>query len=406
MSGNYNNIDYQALLIKSGTNAEPLSITYYGEARNAITAITVAGTPETVTWTDAIDLNQHPVGSTFNVYIDGVTFDGDDPNGAQVVTVATATTGTIPVDLAGDTIGVVAAFWYAEDCIVRDVVIDSYASGDPVYLGTTLLNHRFNIAEGRFERIDVEEINPVSGAVTSKFELIAYSDQMNTTGFTWLNPTGTPFDFDIAAADTVDGLSTDTTEDSTAGHGIDEYEITGLATLASTAETTETVAGAAGVFTGASTFARVNDIRATALGSTATTDGRNNGLFSNAGTIAFIFNTTEYVGDMPINEGRLVSGMKTVPTSSTWCISSINIWSEEKRSFEVRIMGKDNTSVVSAPYLIHRAIISNGNESIICGSDTTINIAAATDVYVIAQQRSGQSGGEIGVHIIGALVAA
>ena len=105
MSGNYNNIDYQALIIKTGTNIEPTSITYYGEARNAITTLPATVSPVTVTWTDAIDLNSHPVGSTFNVYIDGVTFNGDDPNGAQVVTVLTSTTGTIVEDLTGDTIG-------------------------------------------------------------------------------------------------------------------------------------------------------------------------------------------------------------------------------------------------------------------------------------------------------------
>lgn len=165
MSSIFNNIDYKAFLIKSGTSSQPLNVVYYSQPRNLITAISQA-LAAVITITDAIDFVKYPVGSTFNVYINGVlqtAGTGSNVDGAYIATVVSSTTFSVPEDtLTGtpSTFDVSNGYVYFEDCIVKNVTIDSYdSSGSPVLFGTVLANHRYNIVEGRFEYTSTDDIN-------------------------------------------------------------------------------------------------------------------------------------------------------------------------------------------------------------------------------------------------------
>jgi hypothetical protein len=371
-----------------GTTSQPQHICYYCAPCLDITGITLA-TPGVITTSEP-----HNLVTGDRIYLTG-TDSTPTINGPRVVTVLSSTTFNVGVDTTGaGTTGQICIEKYG----VKEIKIDSYdGNGDPVYLGETLVNQRLNVAESRFEYILVED-SAVS-ATTEKVHMIGYSDNVSKTTYSFLNPIETAWDWS-AAADQVTAIST-STDDDTGGIGALTLEVVGLTTghVEAAAEsitmdgTTETVAAG-------SDFLRVNNIRV------ATTGSNSDSGLSNSGVITIAKDTGEHVGTIPIGMGVAPLGMYTVPVGKTWCLSSINVYAEQKREFEIRVMVREfsgDTTSTLGPYMIHQTF-SMGTQALISGKETEIDIPAQSDVWVVATQKSGQAGGEVAVHLIGKLM--
>jgi hypothetical protein len=370
-----------------GTTAAPQHICYYCAPCPSIVSITLAS-PGVIT-TDA----PHNLVTGDRVYLSG-TDSTPALNGGRVVTVLSSTTFEVGVDTSG-----AGTANTGQLCIekygVKEMFIDSYdGNGDPTYLGEVLVNQRINLAEGFFEFIQVED----SAATVTfvKHQMLGYSDDVSKTTYSFLNPIETAFDWS-AAASTLDAIST-STEDDSGDIGANTITVSGLiAGFITTADEAITMDGTTSVTPTSTTFLRVNDIKVTTVGTNA-----DSGL-SNSGIITVTRTTTgEHMGTIPIGLGRAPLGMYSVPSTESWCLSSINVQGEQKREFNVRIMVRENATA-SGPYLLYQTLLM-GTQSLISGTNTEFDIPAQSDIWVTATQKSGQSGGEITVTLIGKLV--
>ncbi len=372
-----------------GTNTQPRHICYYCAPCLDITEITLAS-PGVIS-----TASPHNLVTGDKIYITGT--DSTPPiNGPRVVTVLSSTTFNVGVDVStAGTTGQICIEKYG----VKEVFIDSYdpITGDPTYLGEPLINQRYNVAESHFEYILIED-SAVS-AMTEKVHMIGYSDNVSKTIFSFLNPVETAWDWSVVA-DQVTAISS-STDDDAGGIGALTLEVIGLTTghVEAAAETI-TMDGTTETVAAGSDFLRVNNIRVATVGSNA-----DSGL-SNSGIITIAKDTGEHVGTIPIGMGVAPLGMYTVPVAKTWCLSSINVYAEQKREFEVRVMVREfsgDTTSTLGPYMIHQTF-SMGTQALISGTETEINIPALSDVWVVALQKSGQTGGEIACHLIGQLL--
>lgn len=376
-----------------GTDAAPRCVTYYCAECPDILNISI-GAPGIITTS-----SPHNLVTGDRIYI---TNSGTVPSldGFRIVTVTSATTFNVGITTTATALPATGAFC-AEKYAIKSVIIDAYdANGDPTYLGNLLVNQRYNVAESKFEYILFED-SAVS-ATTEKIHMIGYSDNVSKTTHSFLNPAETAFDWS-AAADQLQAISTSTLDDS-GSTGANTIIVTGL--IAGFAEqgpdtitmdgTTITAEGGAG---STADFLRVNEIKVGTMGTLA-----DSGL-SNAGVITVTRAATgpgDHLGTIPINYGSAPLGMYSVPVGKTWCLSSINIYTEQKREFDVRVMVRENATA-AGPYVIHHTI-SMGTQALISGTETEINIPAQSDVWVTAMQKSGSTQGEVSIHLIGKLL--
>lgn len=377
-----------------GSVTEPRCVTYYCAECPDILNISI-GTPGIITTS-----TPHNLVTGDRIYI---TTSGTTPslNGHRFVTVTSATQFNVGIDTTASPIPATGAFC-AEKYAIKTVNIDSWdeVTGDPTYLGNELINHRYNMAESRFEHILVEDS---AATVTSeKAHMIGYSDNVSKTTHSFLNPVEEPFNF-AAAADQIQAISTSTLDDS-GSTGANTILVTGL--LAGHVEqptetitmdgTTITTEGGAG---STAEYLRINEVKVGTMGSLADTG------LSNAGIITVTSAATgtgSHLATIPINYGSAPLGMYSVSSLKTWCLSSINIYTEQKREFDIRIMVREN-SPAAGPYVLHH-VIAMGTQSIISGTETEFRIPAQSDVFVTAMQKSGQSDGELTVQLIGKLL--
>lgn len=226
--------------------------------------------------------------------------------------------------------------------------------------------------------------------------MIGYSDNVSKTNYSFLNPVETPFDWS-AAADQVVAISS-STEDAAADVGALTLSVTGLtAGFVEVADETITMTGTTITAGAGSDFIRVNTVKVATVGA-----NKDSGL-SNSGTITVTRDAAgDHIATIPIGQGAAPMGIYTTPLGKSWCLSSINIYTEQKREFEVRVMVRENATA-SGPYMIHQAF-TMGTQALIAGTNTEIDIPAQSDVWVTAIQKSGQVNGEVAVHLIGKLV--
>lgn len=399
MSSQFNNEDYQSFLNKtivagaaSGTDSQPRQVTYYSSPALTITAISQAA--------DGIVTSVgHGLVDGQQVFITGSDSDAS-VDGLQTVVKIDDDTFTVGVNTS-TTAGTTGSI-YNELHVVKDMVIDSYSgNGDPTWHGQLLINQRLNIAEGKFEFIQVESSDVA--AVTEKFDMIGYSDKVSSSSaFSFLNPVETSFDWSVGAT-TVDIVSSDAA-DAAAGTGAATVHIYGLD--GSFVEQSEelTLTGTTPVTPSANTYSRINKVQIGDLGSSNAEDGS-----SNSGVITVTRTTSgEHLSTIPINEGAAQLGHVTVPAGKTWCLSSINLYGERNREFEVRVMVRENLSGVGTagpkgPYVVHKAIFRE-TAVYVTGTVTEMKIPEQSDVFIVARQRSGAGNGEVSVHLMGTMM--
>ncbi len=370
-----------------GTDTQPQHVCYYCAPCLDIVSVTLAS-PAVVT-----TASPHNLVTGDRVYISD-TDSTPALNGGRVVTVIDSTSFSVGVDTTGAGTANTGSICI-EKYGVKEMFIDSYdGNGDPVYLGNTLVNQRLNLAEGFFEYILVED-STVS-ATSEKHHMLGYSDNVSKTTYSFLNPVETAFDWS-AAADQLVAVST-STDDDTGGIGALTLTVDGLlAGFVETAAETITMDGTTPTVAAGSDFLRVNNVTVATVGSNA-----DSGL-SNSGVITVTRDAAgDHIATIPIAMGIAPMGIFSVPSTKTWCLSSINVQGEQKREFNVRVMVRENATA-KGPYMLYQTLLM-GTQSLISGTNTEFDIPAQSDVWVVATQKSGQNDGEVTVTLIGKLV--
>lgn len=372
----------------AGTDSQPRRVTYYSAPTQTTSTISAAN-PAIITHPSHGFTDQQ---SVFFTNSDS----GTSINGLQTITVIDANSYSVAVNNSGGPAGTTAKV-YDERFIIRDIVIDSYdENGDPLFLGNVLVDQRLNIGEGKFEFIKAKV-----GNIPEKFSMIGYSRNVSSNSYSFLNPEENPFDFSTSAS-TIDVVST-SLADAISGTGASSIHIYGLD--ASFAEISEELflTGMTPVTPSTNSYLRINKVQVGDLANSNPELGT-----TNTGDI--IITRTgggEHMAIIPSEEGSAQLGFVTIPAGKTWCLSSINIYSERSREIEVRVMVRENlagdgVSGPKGPYILHKSF-ARDNISIISGKNTEFHIPERSDVFILAKQKNGSNNGELSVTLIGEL---